>query len=229
MNRKRGAPVLIELITRPNGPSVSGSPVPPYPAEINGRGGHPVSDPSSWSTGGAGAAGAQWRLPALLVGGGIVVVVLAALLGYQLGQKREKQEWAEKNAGSPPPVAPAPNGAKVHDPLANGSDDHNAALGGGVVRPAPQPAPGPAQGPELKDGWNYLVVATSMRRADAEQALKYLADNQVACELLPYQAGGGGRVDRSGGSVNNGLWQLWVLEGVPKDKYYLYGKIELWI
>lgn len=148
------------------------------------------------------------------------MVVIAALIGYQLGQKREKQDWAEKNAGTSPPVT---SGSGVKDPLNGGGggvggvvEDPNAPAGGGVIRPAPRsPAPVPAA-PQLQDGWNYLVAA-QLRRSDAEEAAKYLADNGIAVELRETRRPG---VDRGGSGANNGTWQLWVLQGVPGGSEY---------
>ena len=238
VNRKRGAPVLIELISRPNGPSVGGSPAAAYPspAESGTRGGHPVSNPENWgaasSRSGGGAGRKDLRLPALLIGAGIVVVVVAAIIGYQLGQKKEKQDWAQNNSGTggggggggPQPGGtggtPNLNGSGVVDPLNGGGGvgkpDPNAAAGGGVIKPAPVPALNPY---ELRDGWNYLVVAT-LRRSEAEEAATYLKDNRIPIQLVAAEkAGGGGGVDRGAAAANNGLWQLWVLEGVPSGEY----------
>ena len=231
MNRKRGAPVLIELISRPSGPSVGGSPVAPYPTESEGRAGHPMSNPANWGSassragsGGGWGGGSAWRLPALLIGAGLVVVVLALIMGYQLGQKKEKQNWAENNAAGNPSSAqpgapvPPPGGSGLIDPLNGGGvTDPNAPAGGGVLKPGPiAGAPHtPVADAGLQDGWNYLVVA-SLRRSEAEEAARYLADNGIPVQLQAAERGG---VDRTAGGANNGLWQLWVLRGVPSGEY----------
>ncbi|MDP1661078.1 MAG: hypothetical protein Q8L55_04105 [Phycisphaerales bacterium] len=227
MNRKRGAPVLIELIARPSGPSIGGPPA--TPSDGAGRGGSAVSNPANWGGAadrpagrGDGLIRRDLRLPAMLIGGGIVVVVFAAIIGYQLGQKKERQGWANDNAGgsgpgqSGSPVAPLA-GPGVRDPLNEGgiAPSPNAAGGAGFVRPL-VPNPGqPVTEMGLQDGWNYLVVAT-LRRADAEEAATYLKDNGVPVQLVPYKNAG---VDRGGGDANNGRWQLWILRGVPRGEY----------
>jgi len=219
--------VLIELIARPNGPSVGGSPAS-APMEANGsaRGGSPVSDPANWSSAqhrpapaSSGSSRSDLRLPALLIGAGVIVIVLAAIFSFQLGQKKAREGWVENNAAPTPPgpgggtIAPPPGG--VTDPLA----DPNAALNGGVVRnpPSPPEAAPIARAPEitLQDGWNYLVVAT-LRRAEAEEAAIYLKDNGIPVQLVPYRSPG---LDRGGPEANNGRWQVWVLRGVPRADY----------
>ena len=230
VNRKRGAPVLIELISRPGGPSVGGSPAASYPSPSDTRGGNPVSNPANWgsassrSAASGGGARRDWHLPAILIGAGVVVVVAAAIVGYQLGQKKEKQDWAQNNAGPGPQPAGTgtPKVPGVTDPLNGGTIDPDGAAGGGVQRNSPvagAPVP-PTQAASLQDGWNYLVVA-SLRRAEAEEAARYLADNGIAVQLQPAErgGGGGGGVDRGSGGANNGLWQLWVLRGVPSGEY----------
>lgn len=168
---------------------------------------------------GAGLIRRDLRLPAMLIGGGVVVVVCAAIVGYQLGQKKERQGWANDNAagvGPGAPVAPL-KGSGVRDPLNDGglAPAPNGPGGGGAVRPlAPNPGQ-PAVETSLQDGWNYLVVAT-LRRADAEEAATYLKDNGVPVQLVPYKNAG---VDRGGSDANNGRWQLWILRGVPRGEY----------
>ncbi|HYD00110.1 MAG TPA: hypothetical protein VEB22_02690 [Phycisphaerales bacterium] len=230
MTRKRGAPVLIELIARPNGPSVGGSPASAH-TESNGsaRGGSPVSDPANWGAAthqrgtpiAGGTSRNDLRLPAVLIGAGVIVIVLAAIFSFQLGQKKAREGWVENNAAANPPgqssggtIAPPPGG--VIDPLANS----NAAFNGGVNRTAdpapPVPAPvAPAPEISIRDGWNYLVVAT-LRRAEAEEAANYLKDNGIPVQLMPYRSPG---LDRGGAEANNGRWQLWVLRGVPRADY----------
>ncbi len=227
VNRKRGAPVLIELIARPSGPSVGGPPA--SPSDSGGRGGSPVSNPANWGGAadrpvgiGEGLIRRDLRLPALLIGCGIVVVVFAAIIGYQLGQKKERQGWANDNAAasgpgqSGTPVAP-PTGSGVRDPLNDGgiAPSPNGSGVAGAVRPL-VPNPGqPAVEMGLQDGWNYLVVAT-LRYSDAVEAATYLKDNGVPVQLVPYKNAG---VDRGGGDANNGRWQLWILRGVPRGEY----------
>lgn len=225
MTRKRGAPVLIELITRPSGASVSGAPTPPSQPAAQ-RGGRSLSDPDTWTASARGGPAAlQFRLPALLVGVGVIVVVAAAIVGYQLGQKKERTNWAEGNASGTGPGGGATGtvvnpgnggttpGGSVSDPLSGTGGDQNGALGGGVTRPpslSPPPV-APITPPSLQDGWNYLVVAT-LRRGDAESAARYLADNGIACQLVPHDRAG---VDQPAAAANNALWQVWVLQGVP--------------
>jgi hypothetical protein len=167
------------------------------------------------------------RLPALLIGAGIIVVVIAAIVGYQIGNKKERDNWAKNNAGGSGPAqspaggnTPTPPATGVIDPLNGGGNggtlplDPNAAAGGGVIKP-PIPAPAPTTEAGLQDGWNYLVVAT-LRRTEAEEAARYLNDNQIPVQLVPYKTGG---VDRGGGDANNGRWQLWILRGVPPGAF----------
>lgn len=230
--------MLIELIARPNGPSVGGSPISSYtPPESTTRGGNPVSNPDNWGAastrngggGGGGSSKSDFRLPAMLIGAGVIVVVVAAIIGYQLGQKKEKQDWALNNAGSPSAAQPGPgatpNPSGVADPLngtgsGTGQVDPNAAAGGGVIKPAPT-APAVVE-TTLRDGWNYLVVA-SLRRAEAEEAATYLKDSGLGLgvQLVPAErgGGGGGGVDRDSSGANNGLWQLWILKGIPSGEY----------
>lgn len=224
VTRKRGAPVLIELITRPSGPSVGGSPAAQPMTGGVGRGGSSVSNPDNWGgalSRGGGDGRSDLRLPAMLIGAGIVVVVIAAIMGYQLGQKKERQDVAERNAAGSGPSQPGtgatvpPLGPGVVDPLNGGASDPNSAMGGGVIKSPPlAPVPAPADA-GLQDGWNYLVVAT-LRRSEAETAARYLADEGIPVQLVAAERGG---VDRGGSGANNGLWQLWVLRGVPSGEY----------
>lgn len=189
-----------------------------------GRGGSSVSNPDNWGgalSRGGGDGRSDLRLPAMLIGAGIVVVVIAAIMGYQLGQKKERQDVAERNAAGSGPAQPGsgaiapPPGPGVVDPLNGGAGDPNAAIGGGVIKPAPlAPVPAPAD-LTLQDGWNYLVVA-SLRRSEAVEAATYLKDNGIPVQLVAAERGG---VDRGAGGANNGLWQLWVLRGVPSGEY----------
>lgn len=210
--------MLVELISRPAAPTIGGSSVPP---EGSSRGGSSVSNPATWGPAAARSSGGlngrpEWHVPAMLFGAGIVVIVAALLIGYQIGQKKEKQDWAKTASGGSGPDGMS--GPAVKDPLKQPkTEDPNAALGGGVVKgptevKPPPPAPVEVQ---LQDGWNYLVVA-SLRRAEAEEAATYLKDNGLPVKLMPVETSG---VDRGGSGANNGRWQLWILRGVPSGEY----------
>lgn len=230
VNRKRGAPVLVELMSR-QGPSVGASAVAEHLRETTrpvagggGATGGGISNPANWgaATSRTSNRPTDWRFPALLAGAGVVVIVVAAIVGFQLGKKREKQDWANSNAAGPGPgtAEPAAAGGSQASP---GTIDPRGAAGGGVISSVPNPvSPAPAPAPvvdqALRDGWNYLVVAT-LRRAEAEEAARYLADSGIAVQLVQTEPVGRRRVDPDGGGANNALWQLWVLQGVPSGEY----------
>jgi hypothetical protein len=58
----------------------------------------------------------------------------------------------------------------------------------------------------------------ALRRSEAEQAAIFLKENGIAIQLVP-APGAKGPVDQGGGGANNGLWQLWVLDGVSPGEY----------
>ena len=155
----------------------------------------------------------------MLVGAGIVVVVVAAIIGFQLGQKKERQGWVDGNAAGNGPSQNNTSGAggtggSVIAPPPTVNDPLNGTNPGGVTPPVPAPAK-QVTDVGLQDGWNYLVVAT-LRRAEAEEAARYLVENEIPVQLVPYERGG---VDRGGGGANNARWQLWILRGVPPGAF----------
>lgn len=225
MIRKRGAPVLVELIRKHPAGVGGDAPMAPYPVAEAPRASagvteHNLHQSAAWE--GAAAAGSQnkdWRLLAIIAASVIALVALVAVIAYKKGQTNEGDKWAQMNAGSNPgetPVGPVP---KPVDPLIapEVQPDGGSPLGkpfdpsGRVV--VPEQPQNTTENLELQVGWNYLVAAT-LNRADAELAAQYLVQNGLPVKLVPKD-----RVDPNSARANNGLWQVLILRGVPRDQY----------
>lgn len=174
--------------------------------------------------GGAGRMGAPW----IWIGVACVLALLAAawFFAFQMGiQKAEKDLIGRIDSGAP----------------TSGTD----GTGAGALTPTlvtPQPAPTPGQAPVNKPllpvenapvtaddggngifsaendprqvGVNYLHIV-SLAPADAEEAVGFLTKNGVRAGAVPDR-----RVDGRSGTANNpALLLVFVLEGVPSNRY----------
>ncbi len=230
MIRKRGAPVLIELIRHsPTGVPSSGDGVAPYPTRQTPRiptSTGNIAENAAWSPA-SRRARQTLLLWALAIGGAIVLVVIGLWVGSLVGKKTTDQEWSKRmgEAGT----TQVPTG---QDGVAGGGVDTLAVPGPvpGVVHngqgsdPLSEPAlpaggqdssrggvPGQGAGKpivtEIQGGWNYLVVAT-LPWKDATEAGQYLAKHGYPALVQPKN-----KVDPSRAAANNTPCEVVLLSG----------------
>lgn len=237
VSRKRGAPVLIELLK--NRPTRAERPVvyepPPRAAAATSVEPKPVSIP--------GFASARSQNFWMLIAVGAALLVIISIAAYMFGSTRGESSAARKLLGNqpapdmnqlqPPPVAPDPLNST--NPKA-GNQDGQAGPSGGTPKP-PVPAPAKAL-PRMKTpngdfevvfddpdagptpGLNYMAVAT-LNYKDAYDAWDYLyLKKGMPCFLWPEPrkdaSGKPIRVDPSSPAAKNGRWVVYVLKGAER-------------
>ncbi|MCU0689168.1 MAG: hypothetical protein MUE97_05460 [Phycisphaerales bacterium] len=243
MLRKRGAPVLVELLKKsPSSTTGPVSDVAPYATSniprIPTTTGN-LAESASW----APAARIKQRstmIIALVVSAAIVLIVIAAVIGRAVGQKSTDQQWADRvgggGGGGGSGVAPS-GGRGANDGLGG------AGTPGGpgstiplidqpaVVGPTPGPTSGTGPGPgpgraggggggggatvttALQPGWNYLVVAT-LPWKEAVQTAQFLAQSGYPAKVVPRN-----RVDPSQAEAKNTSCEVVLLAGFAPGEF----------
>lgn len=233
MTRKRGAPVLVELIKKYPGDAQGErgtSTIAPYPAQEIPR--PPMSadaaglaDSAVW-----GAArrlvnrrDARWWL---LGASALIVVGVAALwIGHAAGKKSGSQEWAMREANLPPPLDPVTEGntPRSTNGVQAGPGEPGSALNQPVTPGSGQAPPGSAQSspnaPQsptfdaFETGKNYLLVAT-LPYEEAREVGEFLGGKGYGAKLIPR-----GKMDIGTAAAKNALCEVIILRGFASDEF----------
>ncbi len=232
VSRKRGAPVLIELLknrsTRVERPVAHEVPVRHTPSvDVEPK-------PRSFA---AGFPGARSQNFWFLVAAAIALISIVSIAAYMLGTNKGESDATRKLIGQPdaprmdqiqpPPIAP--------DPLGGGDTPKQGNVKPTPVLPVvPQPAKSlprlktpngdfeivfdnPDAGPS--PGLNYLAVGTLYEK-DAKDACEYLSRKGVPCFLWPETrkdaSGKPVKVDPNVPAAKNGRWVVYVLKGAER-------------
>lgn len=229
MIRKRGAPVLVELIKRsPTGVPSSAESVAPYATRETPR--IPtttgsLADSASWSPA-SRRARQNLMMWAIWVSAAIVVLVLGLWIGNYRGKKTSDQHWADKlsspsglaqgQGGTPPPNVRT---NLIRDPLDQPALPPSGEAGGSMPpanRLNPNNTPTSTDIPvvtEIQAGWNYLVVAT-LPWKEAVEAAQYLARGGYPASVVPKN-----RVDPGRAEANNTPCEVVLLSGYAPGEY----------
>ncbi len=173
----------------------------------------------------------EWtRSPWVLVAAVLVVALIVWWIAYSLGQSAGTREGDRRVADvkaqyDPPtePLNPAPVNPAPQPQPRPAEPPRKPAVAPPPVNPSPQPQgkPEPATVTTLTAGYNYLVVATLMKK-DADEAAEYLQKNDVPVVLRTVS---GKVIDPASPEANNVQWQVVVLKGyAPADLGRLSGE-----
>gem|GEM_PF-3040475 len=239
MARKRGAPVLVELIKRsPTGTHSASDSVAPYatttlpppPRAGDPRATSGLADSAAWSHASSLANRTDLRLWAVVIGGAIVLTIVGLWIGHRMGRKAGVDEWARTLPAEP---TPSPNFTQQPSRLPRQIPDLTQTATP-VVLPANNPgsittprqntdskpalvAPAPGETPSPEDdftpGHNYLVVATLPYR-EATEVGQFLASKGLGAKLIPK-----GRVDLESAQTKNLPCEVIVLRGFAPDEF----------
>jgi hypothetical protein len=242
MARKRGAPVLVELIKRsPTGaPSAADSvapfvtshaPPPPQPGDPRAAPG--LAESAAWSRASSIARRNDLRLWALGLSGVIVLTVVGLWLGFRMGRRSGVDEWARSLPQEATPAWPSgtaqPAGADgfsepnrristLPDSDPSGPTVQTPARTGASSSQPPSPKPAQTSTAPLPEedfipGHNYLVVAT-LPFKEATEVGEFLASKGLAAKLIPR-----GRVDLESAQTKNLPCEVIVLRGFAPEEF----------
>lgn len=165
----------------------------------------------------------------------VLVGILAYVLGFQFGRSADDRQYARQlatDAPTPPgPIGGSSAGAPSGDARSSSAGNTPAGAGNtpsgnnpaGNTPAGPQavPPPGPAPVPpvvpapaaptkasvaDLRDGYNYLHVATMARREDINECRDFLLSKQIESVVIEPEGG-------------RGQFKLLILQGYPRETF----------
>ena len=196
-------------------------------AEASSDGGQTDGGGGGGVVGGIGLAGVP-RVWLYVAAAGVVVLSLVWVAAFKVGEatgRRDGKELVSRLVQGESAAKHAGPGA-VADPLAKPANAPAVAPSkGAAVPPRAEPLPQPETKAATTDttakplpqagaavlgfqpGLNYLVVAT-LRKADADEAAKYLSGQGLPMLILPERG-----IDPASSQANNVSWEVLVLNG----------------
>ncbi len=204
---------------------VPGRPIPVY--EPSGKPVQPAADDDEQVVGGAGAGGTGLpRVWLYAAAAGVVVLSLVWVVAFKVGESSGQREGNERVArlvqgggggeNGTKPTTGAGSAVVAPDPLLR--TEKAPVVGARLQAPPPvPPASVPITGAAARTdsgavlgfqaGLNYLVVAT-LRKADADEAAKYLSGQGLAVMILPERG-----IDANSAQASGVSWEVLILRG----------------